>query len=138
VLQGGNPRRNYVRVELIHEPANEDGAERSSHLQHRGNEILTTLGSKVIPRSRFQIDERKRQRQEYLEHINHEHEDIYNAILRGDPEAARAAVRNHLGNSRERMRRIAEARNSEAADPEEFDTDRWQNRHLPANLDSAG
>jgi GntR family transcriptional repressor for pyruvate dehydrogenase complex len=76
-------------------------------------DILTTLGSRVIPRSRFQIDERQRQRQEYLERINHEHEDIYNAILRSDPEAARAAVRNHLGNSRERMRRIAEARSTE-------------------------
>ncbi len=72
-------------------------------------DILRTLGSKVIPRSRFQIEERKRQRQEYLERMNHEHEDIYNAILRSDPEAARAAVRNHLGNSRERMLRASEA-----------------------------
>ena len=33
------------------------------------------------------------------------------AIFRSDPEAARAAARNHLGNSRERMmRRAAEAK----------------------------
>lgn len=68
-------------------------------------DILTTLGSKVIPRSRLHIDEQDPQRQEYLKRIHNEHEDIYNAILRGDPEASRAAVRNHLGNSRERMKR---------------------------------
>lgn len=73
-------------------------------------DIFTALGSDAIPRSRYQIDEREPQRQEYLKRINNEHEDIYNAILRGDAESARAAVRNHLGNSRERMRRAAEAK----------------------------
>jgi len=72
-------------------------------------DILTTLGLKVIPRSRFQIDEQEPQRQEYLKRINNEHEDIYNAIVRADPEASRAAVRNHLGNSRERMRQATGA-----------------------------
>lgn len=76
-------------------------------------DILSTLGSKIIPRSRLKIEERERQRQEYLERINHEHEDIYGAILRSDPEAARAAIRNHLGNSRERMRRASEGSNRE-------------------------
>jgi GntR family transcriptional repressor for pyruvate dehydrogenase complex len=71
-------------------------------------DIITTLGSRMIPRSRFQIDEYQPPRQEYLVRINHEHEDIYNAIQRADPEASRAAVRNHLGNSRERMRRASE------------------------------
>lgn len=71
-------------------------------------DIITTLGSRMIPRSRFQVAEHQPQRQEYLVRINHEHEDIYNAILRADPEASRAAVRNHLGNSRERMRRASE------------------------------
>jgi GntR family transcriptional regulator, transcriptional repressor for pyruvate dehydrogenase complex len=72
------------------------------------SDILNSLGPKVIPRSRFQIDEQEPQRQEYLKRINNEHEDIYSAILRADPEASRAAVRNHLGNSRERMRRASE------------------------------
>lgn len=72
-------------------------------------DIFTALGPKAIPRSRYPVDEREPQRQEYLKRINNEHEDIYSAILRGDAEAARAAVRNHLGNSRERMRRAAEA-----------------------------
>ena len=33
---------------------------------------------------------------------------IFNAILRKDPEAARAAMRTHLSNSRERLRRAQE------------------------------
>ena len=83
-------------------------------------DIFTGLGPRAIPRSRFQIDEREAQRQEYLKRINNEHEDIYSAILRGDAEAARAAARNHLGNSRERMKcareagRIAKARGTES------------------------
>lgn len=75
--------------------------------------IFTTLGQKIIPRSRLPIDEQQPRRQEYLIRINNEHEDIYNAILRADPEASRAAVRNHLGNSRERMRRALEGEKTE-------------------------
>jgi DNA-binding FadR family transcriptional regulator len=71
-------------------------------------DILSTLGPKLIPRSRFQVDEHQQDRQEYLKRINHEHEDIFMAILRSDPESSRAAVRNHLGKSRERMRRLIE------------------------------
>jgi DNA-binding FadR family transcriptional regulator len=41
----------------------------------------------------------------YQERVNREHDDIYNAILRKDAEAARAAMRTHLSNSRERLRR---------------------------------
>ena len=78
-------------------------------------DIFTALGSKAIPRSRYQIDEREPQRQEYLRRINNEHEDIYSAILRGDAEAARAAARNHLGNSRERMRRAADLKEMQGA-----------------------
>jgi DNA-binding FadR family transcriptional regulator len=44
----------------------------------------------------------------YLERVNREHEDIYNAILRKDAEAARAAMRTHLSNSRERLRKAQE------------------------------
>jgi GntR family transcriptional regulator, transcriptional repressor for pyruvate dehydrogenase complex len=76
-------------------------------------DIFTALGSNAIPRSRYQIDKRGPQRQEYLMRINNEHEDIYNAILRGDAESARAAVRNHLGNSRERMRRATAAKEAQ-------------------------
>jgi GntR family transcriptional repressor for pyruvate dehydrogenase complex len=75
-------------------------------------DILMQLGAAAIPRSRYQVDEREPQRQEYLRRINNEHEDIYSAILRRDAEAARAATRNHLGNSRERMRRATETTES--------------------------
>lgn len=68
--------------------------------------ILNHLGSSVIPRSRFPINERQPHEREYLVRISHEHEDTYDAVARHDPEAARAAIRNHLGNSRERMRRV--------------------------------
>ena len=36
--------------------------------------------------------------------VNGEHESIYNAIANQDPDAARAAMRTHLSNSRERLR----------------------------------
>ncbi len=68
--------------------------------------ILNQLGSSVIPRSRIPINERQPHEREYLVRISNEHEDTYDAVARGDPEAARAAIRNHLGNSRERMRRV--------------------------------
>ena len=50
------------------------------------------------------------ERQAYLRYVNAEHESIVDAISRQDPEAARAAMRTHLGNSRERRRRLAEGR----------------------------
>lgn len=71
---------------------------------HYFPDILNHLGSSMIPRSRLATDERQPQEIEYLIRISNEHEDTYNAIARGDAEAARAALRNHLGNSRERMR----------------------------------
>lgn len=68
--------------------------------------ILNHLGPSAIPRARFLINERQPHEREYLVRISNEHEDIYDAVARRDPEAARAAIRNHLGNSRERMRRV--------------------------------
>ncbi len=67
-------------------------------------EILNHFGPSLIPRSRFPRSERLPHDPEYLGRISHEHADTYNAIARRDSEAARAALRNHLGNSRERMR----------------------------------
>lgn len=69
-------------------------------------ELMTTLGSSIIPRARLEgfesFDEERRQ---YLRRVNGEHESIYDAIVNRDPEAARAAMRTHLANSRERRRR---------------------------------
>jgi DNA-binding FadR family transcriptional regulator len=70
--------------------------------------LMDTLGAKSIPRARLDaadsVDEARRQ---YLRRVNAEHESIYDAIVNQDPEAARAAMRTHLANSRERRRRAA-------------------------------
>jgi GntR family transcriptional regulator, transcriptional repressor for pyruvate dehydrogenase complex len=47
--------------------------------------------------------------QAYLLTIGREHETIFNAIAQGDSDAARAAMRIHLSNSRERRKKAAEA-----------------------------
>ena len=72
---------------------------------HYFSDILNHLGPSAIPRSRFPASQRQPEELKYLIRISNEHEDAYNAIVRRDSEAARAALRNHLGNSRERMRR---------------------------------
>lgn len=73
---------------------------------HYFADILSHLGQSVIPRSRIPNEERQQKQLEYLVRISNEHEDTYDAIVRRDSEAARAALRNHLSNSRERMRRV--------------------------------
>lgn len=104
----------------------DEGAKRSSdtamldfkfHLllmQASGNryyiDVMTHLGTTIIPRTRIntvrlaQLDQI-----DYLKRISREHEDIYTAIARRDAEAARAAIRTHLSNSRERLRCAHEA-----------------------------
>lgn len=68
-------------------------------------DILTQLGNTIIPRARVNMPQLAHDDPAaYLERVNREHEDIFNAILRKDPEAARAAMRTHLSNSRERLR----------------------------------
>jgi len=68
-------------------------------------EMLGQLGNTLIPRARLNMPGLQLERPaDYLERVNREHEDIYHAILRQDPEAARAAMRTHLSNSRERLR----------------------------------
>src|SRR5450830_1053009 len=72
-------------------------------------DILHHLGSNIIPRAR--LNSAKLSQDEpaaYMERVTHEHEDIFNAIRRQDPESARAAMRIHLSNSRERLRRAQE------------------------------
>lgn len=73
------------------------------------HDILSHLGSNIIPRNR--LNSAKLTHDDpavYMERVSHEHEDIFNAISRQDPESARAAMRTHLGNSRERLRRAQE------------------------------
>jgi DNA-binding FadR family transcriptional regulator len=69
------------------------------------SELMVQLGTAVIPRTRVSsswLD--VEQRAPHLLKVNQEHQDIYAAIERRDPEAARAAMRIHLTNSRERQR----------------------------------
>ncbi len=70
--------------------------------------LLASLGHKIIPRARLSESEAlDSERQAYLRRVNVEHESIYDAIAAQDAEAARAAMRTHLANSRERRRRAA-------------------------------
>ncbi|MGH8080343.1 MAG: FadR/GntR family transcriptional regulator [Lysobacter sp.] len=72
-------------------------------------QLLTQLGSAIIPRTRVNsAGYAARNRSGYLDSVNREHEGILDAIRRQDAEAARAAMREHLTNSRERLRRGSE------------------------------
>lgn len=69
-------------------------------------DLMTTLGSRIIPRARLEpAQEMTDERREYLRRVNGEHESIFDAISAQDSEGARAAMRTHLANSRERRRR---------------------------------
>lgn len=71
-------------------------------------DLMGTLGSMIIPRARLGAGSSEGDAQRsYLLRANAEHENIYDAIVNQDPEAARAAMRTHLANSRERRRRAA-------------------------------
>jgi GntR family transcriptional regulator, transcriptional repressor for pyruvate dehydrogenase complex len=82
---------------------------RASHNRHFAD-LMTTLGGMMIPRARLEpAVPLTPERQAYLRKVNAEHEGIYEAIARQDPEAARAAIRTHLVNSRERRRKAVES-----------------------------
>jgi GntR family transcriptional repressor for pyruvate dehydrogenase complex len=97
--------------------------DRQFHLlvaQSSGNryfhDILSYLGSNIIPRSRLNSAKlAKDDPVAYMERVIHEHENIYNAIARNDPESARAAMRSHLRDGRERLRRAQESCEGAAA-----------------------
>ncbi|MES2282918.1 MAG: FadR/GntR family transcriptional regulator [Pseudomonadota bacterium] len=69
-------------------------------------DLMTYLGTMIIPRTRVNTTQNAPEgRLNYLQRVNGEHESIYNAIRNQDAEAARAAMRTHLSNSRERLRK---------------------------------
>ncbi len=72
-------------------------------------DIMSHLGTTIIPRTRIAGLRNSAPRGDYLSRVNREHEEIYAAIARGDAESARAAMRIHLTNSRERLRLAQEA-----------------------------
>jgi DNA-binding FadR family transcriptional regulator len=98
------------------------GADFRFHLQiaiatgnHYFIDIMTHLGENVIPRSRLNTAQiADDERSIYLDRVQREHEAIYEAIARRDTEAARAAMRYHLTNSRERLRKASEAADAPA------------------------
>ena len=76
-------------------------------------EILTHLGSAIIPRAR--VNAAKLAHDDpgaFIQRVHYEHEEIWRAIERQDAEGARAAMRTHLSNSRERLRRAQETLSS--------------------------
>jgi len=69
------------------------------------SDLMTQLGLAVIPstrRSSIRLEDGYREK--HLQKVHQEHQDIYLAIARRDAETARAAMRMHLVNSRERQR----------------------------------
>ncbi|MCW5632234.1 MAG: FadR family transcriptional regulator [Rubrivivax sp.] len=82
---------------------------RATQNPHFGG-LLATLGTRIIPRARLDPADGGPERLAYLRRVHAEHESIVDAIAAGDADAARAAMRTHLSNSRERRRREAAAR----------------------------
>lgn len=73
---------------------------------HHFLDLMKSLGLGVIPRTRLEAPAMMQpERMAYLRRVHQEHENIYNAIAAQDFEAARAAMRTHLSNSRDRHRR---------------------------------
>lgn len=73
-------------------------------------DLMGSLGASIIPRARLQNDAPISDAQrDYLRRVNAEHESILSAIMTQDSDAARAAMRTHLANSKERRRRAQSA-----------------------------
>jgi len=69
-------------------------------------DLMTYLGAMIIPRTRVNTPQHAPEgRLSYLQRVNSEHENIFAAIRNRDADSARAAMRTHLSNSRERLRR---------------------------------
>ena len=69
-------------------------------------DLLDHLGTRIIPRTRINTPGLSENGQlAYLRRVHAEHELIYSAIVNRDAVGASEAMRNHLTNSRERLRR---------------------------------
>lgn len=75
------------------------------------SDLMAALGTGMIPRARLEANAQPvpmtEARRDYLRRVNAEHQSIYDAIAAQDGDAARAAMRMHLANSRERRRRAS-------------------------------
>ena len=69
-------------------------------------DLMTYLGTMIIPRTRVNtMLSAPEGWLKYLQRVHNEHENIYEAIQKQDVETARAAMRMHLSNSRERLQK---------------------------------
>jgi GntR family transcriptional regulator, transcriptional repressor for pyruvate dehydrogenase complex len=71
--------------------------------------LMEHLGTTVIPRARVNSSQLAMEaKHAYLERVHREHSGVVTAIEAQDPDSARAAMRMHLVNSRDRLRLAAE------------------------------
>jgi len=69
-------------------------------------DLMNYLGTMIIPRARVNTPNRAPEgRLIYLRRVHGEHESIFSAIHNQDTDAARAAMRTHLANSKDRLTR---------------------------------
>ncbi len=72
-------------------------------------EVYRFIGGNTIPRMRLKIAQYTNESQEaYLMRNHLEHQAVFDAIVRQDAESAQAAMRMHLVNSRQRLRKALE------------------------------
>jgi GntR family transcriptional repressor for pyruvate dehydrogenase complex len=75
------------------------------------SELIGSLGPMMIMLPRTQLDPAYEMSDPgHVTRVVHEHENIYAAIARSDPESARAAARVHLANTRHRLTMPSEHR----------------------------
>jgi DNA-binding FadR family transcriptional regulator len=80
--------------------------------------FLEYLGRFIIPRQSIRVAAHRPEGQRaYLETFQREHAAITDAILAGDVERARQAMREHLSNSQERYRRLVSEAKLPAGSP---------------------
>jgi DNA-binding FadR family transcriptional regulator len=69
-------------------------------------DLMNYLGTMIIPRARVNTPNSAPEgRLAYLKRVHSEHESIYSAIRNQDTDAARAAMRTHLANSKDRLKK---------------------------------
>jgi len=66
-------------------------------------EVMSNYGTATIPRTRLTVFQSPEARSNFLSMLSREHEQIFNAIARGDANAAAKFMRIHLSNSRDRF-----------------------------------
>lgn len=100
-------------IAVVQAGENSTGADFNLHMaiaraanNARFPEFLALIGPDSIPRRRLAPTTSEAELAEYQRILCSQHEAIVNAILEGDPEAARARMREHLQESRIRYRHL--------------------------------